>query len=133
MKKTSQHQNLLFHNKWDDNPKTERVICTKRMFNGLVGEVIRKKRESLNIRGVEFARLLAVSQQQISRYELGETTISLYQLDRVLSLLSISWSSFISEIVQLGVFTAPVEPDEQVKYNDNYIELYTPKKRRRKS
>ncbi len=53
------------------------IIKTEGSVNQLVGQYLRKKRLARGLTGAEMGKLLYISQQQISRYERGENTISL--------------------------------------------------------
>lgn len=46
-------------------------------INHLVGQYLKKKRLESGLTGAEIGKLLHISQQQISRYERGENTVSL--------------------------------------------------------
>ncbi|HEI9803898.1 TPA: helix-turn-helix transcriptional regulator, partial [Proteus mirabilis] len=50
------------------------------MISGHVGIFLRKARKEKNMTGKQLARLMNVSQQQISRYEIGATAITVDQL-----------------------------------------------------
>ncbi|WP_272539006.1 helix-turn-helix domain-containing protein [Providencia sp. PROV197] len=51
--------------------------------------------EKKNLTGKQLAKLMRVSQQQISRYETGKTPLTLDQLHQLLSLLDKSWVDLI--------------------------------------
>lgn len=75
-------------------------IITARQFNCVAGDFIRQKRLALGLTGKGFGRLLNMSQQQISRYERGNTSMTLHQLDQMFRLLGVSWKTFVDEVVQ---------------------------------
>lgn len=68
--------------------------------NRTVGAFIRQKRIEQGLSGAELGRLLNISQQQVSRYECGVTSVSFYQLECILQALSASWGSFTREVVE---------------------------------
>ncbi|WP_272539670.1 helix-turn-helix domain-containing protein [Providencia sp. PROV197] len=55
---------------------------------------MQKSRKENDLTGKELARLINVSQQQISRYELGVTPLTLAQLNKLLRTLNKSWAEF---------------------------------------
>lgn len=63
-------------------------------FNRQVGAFIRQKRIAQNLTGVDLAKRIHVSQQQVSRYERGKNTLSLYQIDVLIRALETSWDDF---------------------------------------
>lgn len=69
-------------------------------LNEVVGRFIRQKRVELGLNGSDLGRLLNISQQQISRYERGITSLTLHQLELFLRALAVSWESFIREVIQ---------------------------------
>lgn len=52
---------------------------------------LRKARKEKNMTGKQLARLMNVSQQQISRYEIGATAITVDQLANFLLILDKKW------------------------------------------
>lgn len=61
------------------------------MISCHVGIFLRKARKEKNMTGKQLARLMNVSQQQISRYEIGATSITLDQLNNFLNILDKRW------------------------------------------
>ena len=61
------------------------------MISGHVGIFLRKARKEKNMTGKQLARLMIVSQQQISRYEIGATAITVDQLANFLLILDKKW------------------------------------------
>ncbi|EPL1663369.1 helix-turn-helix domain-containing protein, partial [Proteus mirabilis] len=61
------------------------------MISGHVGIFLRKARKEKNMTGKQLARLMNVSQQQISRYEIGATAITVDQLANFLLILDKKW------------------------------------------
>ncbi|MEQ5306297.1 helix-turn-helix transcriptional regulator [Providencia rettgeri] len=64
----------------------------KERINITIGEFLKESRKNKNMTGRELAKLMHVSQQQISRYETGQTKLTLEQLNMLLVLLGRSWS-----------------------------------------
>lgn len=65
-----------------------------------IGKRISKKRKEFGMTGEELAKLVHVSQQQISRYERGESQINLVTLLKISTILSTSLSWFLQDILQ---------------------------------
>lgn len=63
----------------------------KERINIKIGAFLKKSRKNKNMAGRELAKLMHVSQQQISRYETGKTKLTLEQLNILLVLLGRSW------------------------------------------
>ncbi|EPL9570719.1 helix-turn-helix domain-containing protein [Providencia rettgeri] len=59
------------------------------------GFFLRKSRREKNLTGKQLAKLMHVSQQQISRYETGKTPLTLDQLHQLLTFLDKSWVDLI--------------------------------------
>lgn len=53
------------------------IIKMDSKVNKLIGQYLKKKRLESGLTGAEIGRLLYISQQQISRYERGQNTVSL--------------------------------------------------------
>lgn len=60
------------------------------------GIFLRKSRKEKNLTGKQLAKLMHVSQQQISRYETGKTSLTIDQLSHLLHLLGKNWVDLIS-------------------------------------
>ena len=56
-----------------------------------VGAFLRRARKEKNITGIQLAKLMNMSQQQISRYETGITSITLDKLELFLITLDKRW------------------------------------------
>ncbi|WP_272518383.1 MULTISPECIES: helix-turn-helix domain-containing protein [unclassified Providencia] len=61
------------------------------IISSRVGCFLRKARKDKNLSGKEIAKLINVSQQQVSRYETGITSLTLDQLDQYLFVLDKKW------------------------------------------
>ena len=72
--------------------KTER-----KKFNDKVGVFLKKCRNERSLSGAEVAKKILVSQQQLSRYERGDSAIGLFQLDKILQVYGVSWDRFVFE------------------------------------
>ncbi|HHR5902534.1 TPA: helix-turn-helix domain-containing protein [Providencia alcalifaciens] len=68
------------------------------IISGQVGAFLRKSRKEKNMTGKQLAKLIGISQQQISRYEMGITSITLEQLDHFLIILDKRWIDVIKYI-----------------------------------
>lgn len=67
-------------------------------LNKMIGQFIRESRLAKSLSGAEFGKLINVSQQQVSRYENGVTSLSIEALDNIFSALGINWSDFYQKI-----------------------------------
>ncbi|ETO41121.1 helix-turn-helix domain-containing protein [Morganella sp. EGD-HP17] len=66
-------------------------------FNRKIGAFLRKCRHERSLSGTAVAGQLMISQQQVSRYERGESAVGLFQLDRILQEYGVSWNRFVTE------------------------------------
>ncbi|EOE1546135.1 helix-turn-helix domain-containing protein [Providencia rettgeri] len=64
-----------------------------------IGLFLRTSRKDKSLTAEQFGCLVKLSQQQISRYELGITTINVEMLDVFLIALGKSWSDFIFDVM----------------------------------
>lgn len=64
-----------------------------------IGLFLRKSRVNKSLTGFELGQLLNISQQQISRYERGETSISIELLDIMLKTLDKNWADFFFAVI----------------------------------
>ncbi|MDD9338640.1 helix-turn-helix domain-containing protein [Providencia heimbachae] len=62
------------------------------------GKFLRKARKEKDMTGKQLAKLMHISQQQISRYETGRTSLTLDQLSLLLISLDKSWAELIQAI-----------------------------------
>ncbi len=63
------------------------------------GLYIRYAREQKRLSGSELARRLNVSQQQVSRYENGESTVNLLMMNKIVHALGLSWDELIRQVI----------------------------------
>lgn len=64
-----------------------------------IGTYLRDARISKSLTGFQLGKLIQISQQQISRYERGETNISFDTLDKMLTVLDKNWSDFFYSVI----------------------------------
>lgn len=69
------------------------------LLNKKVGRFLRRRRLAVGLTGAELARILHLSQQQISRYECGVTSMTLYQLTAFMLVLEGSWEAFAEDVM----------------------------------
>ncbi|KLN96361.1 helix-turn-helix domain-containing protein, partial [Moellerella wisconsensis] len=72
------------------------------IISSRVGAFLRIARKEKKMTGKQLALLMNISQQQISRYEIGITSITLDQLEKLLIVLDKKWSDvmkFIEESI----------------------------------
>ncbi|WP_294104617.1 helix-turn-helix transcriptional regulator [Providencia sp.] len=84
-------------------------------LNKDIGRFIRESRKNKSLTTEQLGRLVKLSQQQISRYELGVTTINVEMLDVFLTVLGKNWSDFI-----FNVMVCHSDEVERLK-NDKFI------------
>lgn len=70
-------------------------MCHKKFFNKKVGDFLKESRNSVGLSGREMSEIVRISQQQISRYENGLSSLTVYQLDDFLKKNGISWLDFV--------------------------------------
>ncbi|MEQ4676026.1 helix-turn-helix transcriptional regulator [Providencia vermicola] len=73
-----------------------------------VGVFLRRARKEKNMTGKQMAKLMNISQQQISRYEIGTTSITLDQLEQFLRILDKRWIDvlrFLEDESVIGIKT----------------------------
>ncbi|WP_272676397.1 helix-turn-helix domain-containing protein [Providencia huaxiensis] len=70
----------------------------KNTLSRSIGLFLKAARKDKNLTGKELAKLIHVSQQQVSRYELGNTPITLEQLEKYLIVLDKKWSDLLKYI-----------------------------------
>lgn len=70
-------------------------------LNKIVSCYFKTMRKKNDITEKELARLLNISQQQVSRYENGKSQLTLTRLNQYLEIFGISWQSFINEITRI--------------------------------
>ncbi|MEI9599596.1 helix-turn-helix transcriptional regulator [Moellerella wisconsensis] len=68
------------------------------IISSRVGAFLRIARKEKKMTGKQLALLMNISQQQISRYEIGITSITLDQLEKLLIILDKKWSDVIKFI-----------------------------------
>ncbi|NIH17159.1 helix-turn-helix transcriptional regulator [Morganella morganii] len=96
---------MIMSNKTDSNLNTS----INEMYK-IIGGQIRKIRRITGVTSTELGNLIGVSQQQISRYEIGSTKISLEIILRISQALGVSPYYFIED--SLLFFTRHHLPDE---------------------
>ncbi|MCD9217757.1 helix-turn-helix domain-containing protein, partial [Escherichia coli] len=64
-----------------------------------IGDFLRAARRGKSLTGLQLGKMLHISQQQISRYERGETSISIETLDVLLKGLDMDWSDFFFKVM----------------------------------
>ncbi len=66
----------------------------KELLRKDIGKFLKDARREQSLTGHQFGRLMQISQQQVSRYERGETGINIETLDVMLGILGKSWLDF---------------------------------------
>ncbi len=64
-----------------------------------IGSFLRSARINKSLTGLQLGEILHVSQQQISRYERGETSINIETLDILLAVLDKDWPDFFFQVL----------------------------------
>ncbi|EPL3047535.1 helix-turn-helix domain-containing protein [Morganella morganii] len=70
---------------------------TKHNVSASVGRKIKKVRKSAGISGNDFAKKLGLTQQQISRYECGQTSMTIDTVFMVAHVLHVSVDELLSD------------------------------------
>lgn len=83
-----------------------------------IGEFIKHARKDKSLTGSQLGSLLNVSQQQISRYERGKTSLTIDSLSVILTILEKDWSDLFQEVI---VNYSNRKADEYGFYNDLII------------
>ncbi|EMI5489848.1 helix-turn-helix transcriptional regulator [Providencia stuartii] len=81
----------------------------KELLRKEIGSFLKKARKNQSLTGHQLGRLMQVSQQQISRYERGESGINIETLDVMLDILGKSWSEFFFSVM--------------INYSDDMMEM----------
>lgn len=68
-------------------------------INRKIGLYIRKIRKEKNLSGYQLATMLKVSQQQVSRYETGQTKLTFEIVDSILVVLNKSWRDLFNTVM----------------------------------
>lgn len=68
------------------------------LISSSVGLFLKEIRKEKNITGKQLAKLINISQQQISRYETGASSLSLDQLNEILIVLDKRWIELVDYI-----------------------------------
>ncbi|MGJ3354956.1 helix-turn-helix domain-containing protein [Providencia sp. Je.9.19] len=68
-------------------------------INKEVGLYLRGIRKEQNLTGGQLAKMLNVSQQQISRYETGKTKLTFEMMDTILTVFNKSWRDFFNTVI----------------------------------
>lgn len=94
-------------------------------INIYAGLFMKRSRKERNMTGKELANLMHVSQQQISRYETGITSLTLEQLNQILGFLGKSWEDLVNVIKEESKVENKVENDESknLTESDKYQSL----------
>lgn len=70
-------------------------MCKNININKYIGYEIRRHRISKGLTGSDLAKLINVSQQQVSRYETGITTVTISQLILISNKLNVNIIHFL--------------------------------------
>ncbi|HHR5860538.1 TPA: helix-turn-helix domain-containing protein [Providencia alcalifaciens] len=71
------------------------MIGDKNNIAARVGHFLQGARKEKGLTGTELANLINVSQQQVSRYERGKSSLKLEQLNELLNALGKTWVEFL--------------------------------------
>ncbi|QPE18043.1 helix-turn-helix transcriptional regulator [Providencia rettgeri] len=75
------------------------MIKTDALLRRDVGLFLRQARIDKSLTGFQLAKILKISQQQISRYERGETGINIETLNIFLNVLEKNWLEFFFKVL----------------------------------
>ena len=88
------------------------------LISNRVGLFLKKVRQEKNLTGTQLAQLINVSQQQISRYETGASSMSLDQVNNILKVLDRRWIELIYHIDNVAENAKSIE----LKQNKLFIQ-----------
>ncbi|MEX5869146.1 helix-turn-helix domain-containing protein [Providencia hangzhouensis] len=75
------------------------MIKTNALLRRDVGLFLRQARIDKSLTGYQLAKILKISQQQVSRYERGETGINVEVLNTLLGVLERNWLEFFFKVL----------------------------------
>ncbi|MEX0423974.1 helix-turn-helix transcriptional regulator [Providencia rettgeri] len=75
------------------------MIKTNTLLRRDVGLFLRQARIDKSLTGYQLAKILKISQQQVSRYERGETGINVEVLNTLLGVLERNWLEFFFKVL----------------------------------
>lgn len=95
----------------------------KKELHTVIGQEIKTLRKSKGITGYELGSIIKLSQQQISRYENGDSAIPLDTLILILRVFNISPEKFIHRVL----FILNRDPDAKklLSHMSNHLNIYT--------
>ncbi|MEM8130583.1 helix-turn-helix transcriptional regulator, partial [Morganella morganii subsp. sibonii] len=95
----------------------------KKELHTVIGQEIKTLRKSKGITGYELGSIIKLSQQQISRYENGDSAIPLDTLILILRIFNISPEKFIHRVL----FILNRDPDAKklLSHMSNHLNIYT--------
>lgn len=79
-----------------------------------IGEFLRKARINKSLTGYELGHLMHISQQQVSRYERGKSSINIETLDIMLEALGKNWEDLLSVMTN---YSADVTENKESERN----------------
>lgn len=86
-----------------------------------VGLFFKKARKEKKLSGRELAKIISVSQQQISRYENGKNSMSLSLINKLLIIFDKSWDDLNREVIstynEKGPISQPKKKDYELSAN----------------
>ncbi|MGJ3355340.1 helix-turn-helix domain-containing protein [Providencia sp. Je.9.19] len=82
-----------------------------------IGFFIRESRVNRSLTGGQFAKLINVSQQQVSRYENGLTNMSIDMLNSIFIVLGVEWQDFYRKVLL-------IEVNKNITKNTNSFPFY---------
>ncbi|HHR6019951.1 TPA: helix-turn-helix domain-containing protein [Providencia alcalifaciens] len=80
-------------------PESKVNVMGEKEIRRRFGCYLRYAREQKRLTGSELGRRLNVSQQQISRYERGITTVNLLMMSKIVHVLDLRWDELIHQII----------------------------------
>ncbi|HCT3783220.1 helix-turn-helix domain-containing protein [Proteus mirabilis] len=75
------------------------MTTNKELLRKEIGSFLKKARKNQSLTGHQLGKLMQISQQQISRYERGESGINIETLDVMLNILGKNWSEFFFSVM----------------------------------
>ncbi|MGJ3356005.1 helix-turn-helix domain-containing protein [Providencia sp. Je.9.19] len=94
-------------------------------INTLVSHYFKRKRHECGLTGKQMGELLCVSQQQISRYERGVTSIPLSVMVFFLNSYAFNLNDFFNYILEGVNAHYNITADKNIQYLNTELALYT--------
>lgn len=79
-------------------PRGKYKTDDKIKFDVAIGRALRKARKQRSITQLELSKVIGIDEKQVSRYEYGDSGLSVYRFNQVCKHLGVSTSDIINNI-----------------------------------